>query len=74
MLNPISIYVNTFNTGKINDVEIINIIKKNFNLTLFGIVDNLNLRKPIYNQISSFGHFGRNDIKLSWEKLIKLNI
>lgn len=69
---PLSIYVDTFGTGKISDDEIIEIIKKVFDLRPAAIIDILDLRRPIYRQIAAYGHFGRNDLDLSWERLDKI--
>ena len=66
---PVSIFVDTFGTGKISDEKIINIIQKNFDLTPDGIIKYLNLRQPIYKETSNYGHFGK--IGVSWEKIIK---
>ena len=67
---PVSIYVDTFGTGKIPESDIVKIIKNKFNLTPKGIIETLNLRTPIYKKTTNYGHFGKND--LSWEKIIKL--
>ena len=67
---PISIHVNTFGTGKKSDNEIIEIISKNYNLTPKGIINSLDLKKPIYQKTASYGHFGREGF--SWEKVSKL--
>lgn len=67
---PISIYVDTFGTGKIPDNEIVKKINNTFNLTPRGIIETLDLRKPIYKQTTNYGHFGKPD--LPWEKVIKL--
>lgn len=64
---PVSIYVNTFNTGKISDETIVDLIRKNFELRPAGIIDMLNLRRPIYKQTAAYGHFGRTDVDLPWE-------
>ena len=69
---PLSIYVDTFGTGKISDDEIIEIVKKVFDLRPAAIIDILDLRRPIYRQIASYGHFGRNDLDLPWERLDKI--
>lgn len=69
---PLSVYVDTFGTGKISDDEIIEIIKKVFDLRPAAIIDILDLRRPIYRQIAAYGHFGRNDLDLSWERLDKI--
>ena len=68
--NPISIYVDTFGTGKIPDGEIVEKIRKSFKLTPRGIIESLDLRRPIYTQTTNYGHFGKND--LPWEKIIKM--
>ena len=67
---PLSIYINTFGTGKISDEEIINIIKNKFDLTPEGIINYLDLKKPIFSKTTNYGHFGKDE--LSWEKIIKL--
>ncbi|MCZ7408647.1 methionine adenosyltransferase [Parvimonas micra] len=69
---PLSIYVDTFGTGKISDDRIIEIINKVFDLRPAAIIDILDLRRPIYRQIAAYGHFGRNDLDLPWEKLDKI--
>ncbi len=67
---PVSIYVDTFGTGKIPDNEIVRKINNTFNLTPRGIIETLDLRKPIYRQTTNYGHFGKPN--LPWEKVIKL--
>ena len=69
---PLSIYVDTFGTGKVSDDKIIEIVKKVFDLRPAAIINILDLRRPIYRQISAYGHFGRNDIDLPWERLDKI--
>ena len=66
---PTSVMVDTFGTGKLSDEKIIEIIRENFDLRPAGIIKMLDLRRPIYKQTSSYGHFGRNDLNLPWEKL-----
>ena len=68
---PTSIYVDTFGTGKIQDEEIAEIIEENFDLRPAGIIKMLDLRRPIYKQTAAYGHFGRLDLDLPWEKLDK---
>ena len=68
---PISMYVNTFNTGVIKDNAIKTIISENFDLSPQAIINNLNLLNPIYKQTASYGHFGREDLILPWEKTDK---
>lgn len=67
--NPISIYVNTFNTGKVRDSELVQIINEKFDLSPEGIINRFNLRRPIYKKTAAYGHFGRTDLDLPWEKL-----
>ena len=71
--SPTSIMIDTFNTGKLEDEQLIKIIQKHFELTPTGIINSLNLRRPIYKETSSYGHFGRNDLDLPWEKLDKVD-
>ena len=66
---PISIMVDSHGTNKISENEIVNKIKVNFDLSPSGIIDSLDLRRPIYKQTAAYGHFGRNDIDLPWEEL-----
>ena len=68
---PTSIYVDTFGTGKLQDEEIAEIIEENFDLRPAGIIRMLDLRRPIYKQTAAYGHFGRLDLDLPWEKLDK---
>ena len=69
---PLSININTFNTGKIADEKIAKIVNKVFDLRPGMLIKNLKLRKPIYKQVAAYGHFGRNDLDLPWEKLNKV--
>ena len=66
---PVSIMVNTFGTGKVEDSKIENAIKKVFDLRPSGIISGLDLRNPIYQQTATYGHFGRNDLSLPWEAI-----
>jgi len=66
---PVSIYVDTFGTGKIEDDTIIALIEKHFDLRPAAIIKNLGLRAPIYKQTAAYGHFGRTDVDLPWERL-----
>ncbi|WP_206812893.1 methionine adenosyltransferase [Paradesulfitobacterium ferrireducens] len=68
---PVSVSVETFGTGKISDEKIIELVKKNFDLRPAGIIKTLNLRRPIYRQVAAYGHFGRLDLDLPWEKTDK---
>ena len=65
---PTSVFVDTFGTGKLTDEKLTEIIRKHFDLRPAGIIKMLDLRRPIYKQTAAYGHFGRNDLDLSWEK------
>ena len=69
---PTSIMVDTDGTGKVSDEKLVDIIRENFDLRPAGIIQMLNLRRPIYKQTAAYGHFGRNDLDLPWEKLDKV--
>ena len=69
--HPTSIMVDTFGTGKLSDSRLVEIIRENFDLRPAGIIKMLDLRRPIYKQTAAYGHFGRNDLDLPWEKLDK---
>ena len=71
---PTSIMVDTFGTGKLHDDKLVEIIRENFDLRPAGIIKMLDLRRPIYKQTSSYGHFGRTDVDLPWEKLDKVDL
>ena len=69
--HPTSIMVDTFGTGKLSDEKLVEIIRENFDLRPAGIIQMLNLRRPIYKQTAAYGHFGRTDVDLPWEKTDK---
>ncbi|MGB8455477.1 MAG: methionine adenosyltransferase [Anaerocolumna sp.] len=69
---PTSIMIDTFNTGKLENNELIQIIRDNFDLRPAGIIKMLDLRRPIYKKTAAYGHFGRNELNLPWEKLDKV--
>jgi S-adenosylmethionine synthetase len=71
---PVSIFVDTFGTAKISDDKIISVIRKHFDLTPKGIIESLNLRRPIFRKTAAYGHFGRNDSDFTWEKTDKAEI
>ena len=71
---PTSVRVDTFGTGKVSDDQLIEIIRENFDLRPAGIIRMLDLRRPIYKQTAAYGHFGRTDIDLPWEKLDKVDV
>ena len=69
---PTSINVQTFGTGKLSDQELVKVIRENFDLRPAGIIRMLDLRRPIYRQTAAYGHFGRTDVDLPWERLDKV--
>ncbi len=68
---PTSVMVDTFGTGKVSETKLVEIIRENFDLRPAGIIKMLDLRRPLYKQTASYGHFGRNDLDLPWEKMDK---
>ena len=70
---PTSIMADTFGTGNVSDEKLVEIIRENFDLRPAGIIRMLDLRRPIYKQTAAYGHFGRNDLNLPWEKLDKVD-
>src|SRR5438128_5073445 len=68
---PVAISINTFDTGKISEEKIISLIREHFDLRPFGIIKMLNLLHPIYRHTATYGHFGREDLHVSWEKTDK---
>ena len=71
---PVSILINTYGTGKISDEEITKLVQNNFDLRPAAIIKNFDLRRPIYKQVAAYGHFGRNDLNLPWEKTDKTDV
>ena len=71
---PTSIMVDTFGTGKLSDEKLVEIIREHFDLRPAGIIKMLDLRRPIYKQTAAYGHFGRTDLDLPWEKLDKVDL
>ncbi len=72
--HPTSIMVDTFGTGKLGNEKLVDMIRENFDLRPAGIIQMLNLRRPIYKQTAAYGHFGRTDLDLPWEKIDKAEI
>ena len=66
---PTSISIDTFGTSKVDESKIVHIINEVFDLRPWGIINMLDLLKPIYRETASYGHFGRSDLALSWEKI-----
>lgn len=71
---PVSILINTYGTGKISDEEITKIVQENFDLRPAAIIKNFDLRRPIYKQVAAYGHFGRTDLDLPWERTDKVSV
>jgi len=71
---PVSVLVDTSGTAKIDEEKILKLINEYFDLRPAAIIENLNLRRPIYNQVAAYGHFGRDDLDLPWEKTDKADI
>ena len=71
---PTSVRVETFGTGKLSELDLVKIVRENFDLRPAGIIKMLDLRRPIYKQTAAYGHFGRNDLDLPWEKLDKVDL
>ena len=70
---PVSIAIDTFGTGKVSEVQLVEAVRKHFDLRPAGIIKMLDLKQPIYKQTAAYGHFGRTDVLLPWEKLDKVN-
>ena len=71
---PLSIFIDTFGTGKVTEEKLVELVNKNFDLRPGAIIRDLDLRKPIYKQVAAYGHFGRNDLDLPWERTDKAEI
>ena len=71
---PVSLYINTFGTEKVDIDQIYDVVNQHFDLTPKGIIDSLDLRRPIYEKTATYGHFGRNDVDFTWEKIDKIEL
>lgn len=71
---PVSISINTFDTGKVSEARLVEAVRKHLDLRPAGIIKMLDLKQPIYRQTAAYGHFGRTDVLLPWEKLDKVNV
>ena len=71
---PVSISINTFDTGKVSEARLVEAVRKHFDLRPAGIIKMLDLKQPIYRETAAYGHFGRTDVLLPWEKLDKVNV
>ncbi len=69
--DPVSVYVDTFGTGKVDQMRIVELVREHFQMTPRGIIESLNLRRPIFKKTAAYGHFGRNEPEFSWEKTDK---
>ena len=74
VVEPVSISINTFDTGKVSEARLVEAVRKHFDLRPAGIIKMLDLKQPIYKQTAAYGHFGRTDVLLPWEKLDKVNL
>lgn len=70
---PVSIMVNTFDTGKVSDEKMVKVVRQNFELTPRGIIEHLKLRRPIFKKTASYGHFGREEENFTWEEIDKVS-
>jgi S-adenosylmethionine synthetase len=71
---PVSIRIDTFGTGKVSEDKLVELVQKHFDLRPAGIIRSLDLRRPIYKQTAAYGHFGRTDLDLPWERTDKVDI
>ena len=71
---PVSISIDTFGTGKVTEQTLVDAVREHFDLRPAGIIKMLDLKQPIYKQTAAYGHFGRTDVLLPWEKLDKVNV
>ena len=71
---PVSVMVNTFGTGKVSEDKIVKLVRENFNLTPGGIIEKLKLRRPIFKQTASYGHFGRDEEGFTWEEIDMVDV
>ena len=74
MARPVSVLIDTYGTGVISDDKLAGIVDEVFDLRPASIIDYLNLRRPIYEQTAAYGHFGRSDLDLPWERLDKVDV
>ena len=72
--NPVSVSIDTFGTGTVSDEQILSLIQENFDLRPSSIIEELNLRQPIYKQTAAYGHFGRSELQLPWEQTNKVTL
>ncbi|MBR6575367.1 MAG: methionine adenosyltransferase domain-containing protein [Clostridia bacterium] len=71
---PVSVLVDTFGTGKLSDIQLADIVRKHFDMRPAAMIEELELRKPVYQQVAAYGHMGRPDLDLSWERTAKAEI
>ncbi|WP_195947018.1 methionine adenosyltransferase domain-containing protein, partial [Paraclostridium bifermentans] len=68
---PLSVFIDTFGTGKVSEELLVDLVNKNFDLRPGAIIRDLDLRKPMYKNVAAYGHFGRTDLDLPWERTNK---
>jgi len=71
---PVSVLVDTFGTGKLSDIQLADIVRKHFDMRPAAMIEELELRKPVYQQVAAYGHMGRPDLDLSWERTTKAEV
>ena len=71
--DPVSVLIDTFGTAKIDEEQISSLVREHFQLTPKGIIESLDLRRPIYQQTAAFGHFGRSEPDITWERTDKVD-
>jgi S-adenosylmethionine synthetase len=69
--DPVSVYVDTFGTGKVDQAKMVQLVRDHFQMTPRGIIESLQLRRPIFKKTAAYGHFGRNEAEFSWERTDK---
>ena len=71
---PVSVLVDTFGTGKLSDIQLADIVRKHFDMRPAAMIEELELRKPVYQQVAAYGHMGRPDLDLAWERTVKAEV
>jgi S-adenosylmethionine synthetase len=71
---PVSVLVDTFGTGKLSDIQLADIVRKHFDMRPAAMIEELELRKPVYQQVAAYGHMGRPDLDLAWERTTKAEV
>jgi S-adenosylmethionine synthetase len=71
--DPVSVYVDTFGTGRIDQLKLVDLVREHFQMTPRGIIDSLKLRRPIFKKTAAYGHFGRTEPEFTWEATDKVD-